>query len=99
MRYLARGLACAQLTAHLVPVDTRHHDVEQHEVGQLFLDTAERSGSVQRHTQLVLVTERVDQDVDVVLHVVNDEDAAVREILHVVCNLETGSDPFTRFHM
>ena len=31
--HFARGLACAQLTAHLVPVETRHHDVEQHEVG------------------------------------------------------------------
>ena len=81
-RQFARRLAGAQLPAHLIAVETRHHDVEQHEVGRVLLDAAKRGGAVEGDAQLVLAPQRLDQDVDIGLDVVDDENAAVGEVLH-----------------
>ena len=82
-RQFARRLACAQLPAHLITIEVRHHDVEQHEVRRILLDAAKGGIPIEGDTELVLVPQRLDQDVDVGLDVVDDENAAVGKFFHV----------------
>ncbi len=56
-------------------VELRHHDVEQHEIGQLVVNHRERRLAVAGGDHLVaLAFEAHLQDLDIVRHVVDDED-------------------------
>ena len=79
-RQLARHLVGAYLPTHLVAIETRHHDVEQHEVRPVRLDIAQCGGPVESDAQLALVPQRVNQDVDIGLDIVHDENPALGKI-------------------
>ena len=64
-----------QLPAHLVAIETGHHDVQQHEVRWALLDT-KGGDAIERNAQLVLVAQGIHQDVDVLLRIVDDQHAA-----------------------
>ena len=82
-RQLARRLLRAKLAADFVAVDARHHDVEEHEIRRALLDAAKSGRAIERDAQLVLAAQRLDQDVDIRLRVIDDENAALGQILHV----------------
>ena len=82
-RQLARRLLRAKPAAYLEAVEARHHDIEEHEIRRAFLDAAEGRRTIERDAQLVIAAQRLDQDIDIRLRVVDDENAALGKILHV----------------
>ena len=70
-----------QPPAHLVAVESRHDDVEEDEVGRALLDRLEGLLAVEGDRDPVVVPQGLHEDVHVGLHVVDDQDAAVGELL------------------
>ena len=79
---IAGLFAGAQAAAHLVAIDARHHNIEEHEVGSILFGAAQCALSVQSNTQFVFAAEGLDEHVDVCLDVIDDQDATFGKILH-----------------
>ena len=81
-RQLARRLHRPQRSADLVAVDVRHHDIEQNQVGRAALYNIERLPAAERNRELVVTFECLDQNVDIRLHIVDDQHPAVGQFFH-----------------
>ena len=81
-RHLGGLRHLAQAPANLVAVQSRHHDVEQHQVGRGAGGDLQRHLAIQGEAELVIRLQALDQDVEVGLGVVHEQHAAVGEVLH-----------------
>src|SRR6266511_725559 len=81
-RNFPRGGRGAQSATDFVPIQARHHDIEQNQVGRGLFDAAEGALAIQRDAQLIIVAQSLNQHIHIGAHVIHDQDSGFRQISH-----------------
>jgi hypothetical protein len=81
-RNLPSGRRGTQSATDLVPIQARHHDIEQNQVRRALFDAAEGALAIQRDAQLVFAAQGFNQHFHVGAHVIHDQDSGFGQLSH-----------------